>query len=204
MKGYRMVLLVNGGIFLFVAVNAFLLAQVLESQADRCDADPPARSNCDQTRDTAKTALRVAPIITGLGVLLLVLGTVLGRTKSVEPLGPGASPAQERMPDDWTKALHPSPDGLVIDLEVVPNSKSPGFPVGFNPWRHRIQARVAAPPEDGLANEELVALIAAALTVPRTDVSVVDGHTSRRKRVAVRGIDVAEFTRRLAEALGER
>ncbi|HEX9816647.1 MAG TPA: DUF167 domain-containing protein [Candidatus Thermoplasmatota archaeon] len=204
MKGYRMVLLVNGGIFLFIAVNAFLLAHVLTTQADRCDADPPARPDCDQTRDTATTALRVAPMIAAVGVILLVLGAILGRAKHAEGLGPATPSSQQRMPEDWTKALHPSPDGLVIDLEVVPNSSSPGFPAGYNPWRHRIQARVGAPPEDGKANEELVILVAAALNVPRGQVSVVDGHTSRRKRVAVRGLDVAEFTRRVTEALGER
>ncbi len=204
MKGYRMVLLVNGGIFLLVAVNAFLLAQVLNSQADRCTAETPERGNCDQTRDTATTATRVAPIIAAAGLVLLALGIFLGRRAAAESLGPGDPSAAQRMPDDWTKALHPSADGLIIDIEVVPNSRSPGFPVGFNPWRNRIQARVAAPPEDGLANEELIILIAAALTVPRTEVSVVDGHTSRRKRVAVRGINAAEFTRRLTEAPGER
>lgn len=204
MKGYRMVLLVNGGIFLFVAVNAVLLAQVLNSQADRCDRETPERGNCDQTRDTATTANRVAPFIAVVGVVLLGLGTFLGRPKAAEGLGPGPASVGQRMPDYWTKAFHPSADGVVIDVEVVPNSSSPGFPVGFNPWRNRIQARVAASPQDGLANDELVILIAAALTVPRAQVSVVDGHTSRRKRVAVRGIQAAEFTKRLAEALGER
>lgn len=204
MKGYRMVLLVNGGIFLFVAMNAFLLAQVLNADAERCDAEASEPETCDQTRDTATTAQRVAPIIAAGGILLLVLGAVLGRAKSAEALGPRLPVDAQRMSEDWTKALHESPDGFTVDIEVVPNASSPGFPVGFNPWRKRIQARVAAPPEDGRANDELVILVAAALHVPRDRVTLIDGHTSRRKRVAVRGLKPDDFTRMLAEALGER
>lgn len=204
MKGYRMVLLVNGGIFLFVAVNAFLLAQVLTADADRCAAETSQPETCSQTRDTARTAKRVAPIIAGAGILLLLLGFFLGRRRSAQPLGPTEASEHQRMPDDWNEAVHETPDGLVIDIEVVPNARSPGFPVGFNPWRKRIQARVAAPPQDGRANDELVALVAAALHIPRDRVTLADGHTSRRKRVAVKGIASADFLRLVAEATGER
>lgn len=204
MKGYRMVLLVNGGIFLFIAVSGFLLGETLATQAERCEAGTGDRSRCDQTRDTGTTALRVAPILAAAGVLLIVLGLVLGRKgpRGAQVLGAHVPVTSADMPDDWTKALRDSPKGLTVDVEVVPNSSSPGFPVGFNPWRNRIQARVAAPPEEGKANDELVILVAAALNVPRHRVTVVDGHTSRRKRVLVQGVNATEFTRRVAEALG--
>ena len=42
-----------------------------------------------------------------------------------------------------------------------------------------------APPQDGKANEELIALLAQALGVAKTQVWIKSGHTSRTKRVAI-------------------
>jgi uncharacterized protein YggU (UPF0235/DUF167 family) len=46
-----------------------------------------------------------------------------------------------------------------------------------------LKARVAAPPADGAANAALVALIAEALKIRRSDVRVVSGASSRTKLV---------------------
>ena len=51
----------------------------------------------------------------------------------------------------------------------------------------RLRVRVAAPPVDGAANESLVRLLAAVLDVPRSDVTIESGATSRVKRVRVEG-----------------
>lgn len=48
-----------------------------------------------------------------------------------------------------------------------------------------LKVRVAAPPVEGRANEELIALLAGALGVPRKSVTVVKGGASRRKTVSV-------------------
>jgi uncharacterized protein YggU (UPF0235/DUF167 family) len=56
---------------------------------------------------------------------------------------------------------------------------------------------VAAPPERGRANDALVDLLAGALNVPRSRVSVVGGHTGRRKIVDVEGLDGDEIERLL-------
>ncbi|HEU4584712.1 MAG TPA: DUF167 domain-containing protein [Gemmatimonadaceae bacterium] len=50
--------------------------------------------------------------------------------------------------------------------------------------------RVAAPPVDGAANEELVRQLAGWLGVARRDVSIVGGAASRSKLVDVRGVSV--------------
>jgi uncharacterized protein len=62
------------------------------------------------------------------------------------------------------------------------------------------KARVAARPERGRANAALVQLLAEALGVPRGHVSVVAGHTARRKVVEVEGLAQAETERRLDAA----
>jgi len=48
-----------------------------------------------------------------------------------------------------------------------------------------LKVRVAAQPAEGRANEALVALLAAALGVPKKSVAVVQGTKSRRKTVSV-------------------
>lgn len=52
-----------------------------------------------------------------------------------------------------------------------------------------LHVALAAPPVDGAANEELVDLLARALHLARSKVSVVRGDKSRVKLVEVRGVD---------------
>jgi len=59
--------------------------------------------------------------------------------------------------------------------------------------------RVAQPPEDGRANEAVVALLAETLELPRAAVRIVSGQAARDKIVALDGIDPAEAARRLGE-----
>jgi uncharacterized protein (TIGR00251 family) len=60
-------------------------------------------------------------------------------------------------------------------------------------WR----VRVAARPERGRANDELLQVVATAVGRPRSDVRLVSGASSRDKLVEVDGIDTAEAERRL-------
>jgi hypothetical protein len=61
-----------------------------------------------------------------------------------------------------------------------------------------IRVRLAAPPVDGAANDELVRFVAKTLGVPRRAVRLVAGATSRRKVVEVDGINPEDVARRLA------
>ena len=51
-----------------------------------------------------------------------------------------------------------------------------------------LRVRIAAPPVNGAANDELVRVLARALGVPRSAVAITAGQTSRLKRVAVSGL----------------
>lgn len=59
---------------------------------------------------------------------------------------------------------------------------------------------MAAAPERGRANDEVVTLLAQQLELPRPDVRVVAGLTARDKVVELSGITVEEAERRLAAA----
>ena len=60
-----------------------------------------------------------------------------------------------------------------------------------------LKVRVLAPPVDGAANDALVALLAERLGVPRRDVRIVQGATSREKVVEIDGT-TADAVRALA------
>lgn len=60
-----------------------------------------------------------------------------------------------------------------------------------------VKIRVAAPPEQGRANEALAAVLAEKLGVPKKAVSLASGATSRSKRFRIAGVDPAEFADRL-------
>ena len=47
--------------------------------------------------------------------------------------------------------------------------------------------RLTAPPVDGAANEALIRFLADALSVPKSQVEIVSGHTSRDKVVRISG-----------------
>jgi uncharacterized protein (TIGR00251 family) len=64
-----------------------------------------------------------------------------------------------------------------------------------------LEIALAAPPVDGAANEELVRFVARLLGVPRRQVALVRGETSREKLVAVTGLSLAELTALLQAAL---
>ena len=63
--------------------------------------------------------------------------------------------------------------------------------------------RVAAAPERGKANEAVLALLAETLAVPRANVTLVSGGSSRDKIVELAGLEPAEIERRLATAGGQ-
>lgn len=60
-----------------------------------------------------------------------------------------------------------------------------------------LKVRVAAPPEGGQANREVVALLAAKVGLPLAAVSVVSGQTAASKVVAFQGLDAVALRARL-------
>ena len=60
-----------------------------------------------------------------------------------------------------------------------------------------LRVRLAAPPVDGAANQALCRFLADRLGVPVVDVTVVRGHSARRKLIDVHGIDAIEARMRL-------
>ena len=60
-----------------------------------------------------------------------------------------------------------------------------------------IRVRVTAAPEDGKANEAVLALLGARLGLPRRSLRLAGGATSRLKWIEADGLEEAELWRRL-------
>ena len=56
-----------------------------------------------------------------------------------------------------------------------------------------LRVRIAAPPVEGAANEELRRMLARALDVPARNVEIVSGLTSKTKRVRVHDADAGKL-----------
>lgn len=73
---------------------------------------------------------------------------------------------------------------LTFTVRVVPRASRSAI-VGEHDGALRV--RIAAPPVDGAANEELVFTLAKAFNVPRSAVEITAGHSSKLKHVKVMG-----------------
>jgi uncharacterized protein (TIGR00251 family) len=81
---------------------------------------------------------------------------------------------------------------LVFAVRVVPRASKTAV-AGEHDGALRV--RVAAPPVEGAANEELTRFLAKALGVAARDVEIASGHASKAKRVRVRGVRAADLLR---------
>ena len=88
----------------------------------------------------------------------------------------------------------------VLTIRVIPRARRSGID-GLR--GDAILVRLQSAPVDGAANAELIDLIAAALDVPKSAVTIVSGEKSRRKRVRVAGLDEATAHARLGSDWGQ-
>jgi len=67
-----------------------------------------------------------------------------------------------------------------------------------------LMVETTAPPEKGKANSDIVKILARALDVPKSRVSIVSGEKGRDKRVRVAGIGAEELAKKLALLAGNK
>ena len=81
--------------------------------------------------------------------------------------------------------------GAVLSVYVQPKASTTEC-VGIH--GDALKIRVAAPPVDGAANDELMRFLARRLSIPSTSVQIHSGASGRHKRVLVKGA-TAEFVK---------
>lgn len=85
-----------------------------------------------------------------------------------------------------------------IAVRVTPRSAKPGI----GDWRRgpdgreELELRVAEAPTDGSANAAVIRLLAAALRIPKSRLSIISGLASRHKGILV-PLDLGEAKQRL-------
>jgi len=89
----------------------------------------------------------------------------------------------------------PAGQGYILKLHIVPGARQT-MVAGLH--GDRLKIKVAAPPEKGRANQELLEFLAHTLKVPLKDVRLTSGATSRAKVVAVHDISPDLESRLLA------
>jgi hypothetical protein len=85
------------------------------------------------------------------------------------------------------------PVGRIV-VQVVPRARRTQV---IGSYGDAIRIRVAAPPVDGAANEELVRHIAERLRVPHRAVTISHGLAARRKTILINGLATNEAVQRL-------
>jgi uncharacterized protein (TIGR00251 family) len=81
--------------------------------------------------------------------------------------------------------LEETPEGVVLRLQVLPRSSKNQI---VGPHGDALKVKLTSPPVDGAANKCCCDFLAKLLGVPKSNVAIVGGETSRRKRVLIRGL----------------
>lgn len=78
--------------------------------------------------------------------------------------------------------LQQTPDGVLLSIKVIPKGGRNEI-VGWE--ADELKMRVKAAPEQGKANAEVIKLLAETLSIAKSRISIVQGETSRHKRVCI-------------------
>jgi len=88
--------------------------------------------------------------------------------------------------------------GVTLRVRVVPRAGRTGV---AGTREDALLVRLAAAPVDGAANDALLSFLSELFDRPKRDITLVSGHRSRDKRVAIAGLTEADISARLADIL---
>ena len=91
------------------------------------------------------------------------------------------------------------PQGSTLAVRAQPGARRTGIQGEF---RGALKIAVSAPPEDGRANAAIIAVLQEALGLRRSQITLLNGQTSRDKKFLIEGILPAELEKQVKELLG--
>lgn len=100
----------------------------------------------------------------------------------------------------YENLIEDAAEGVLIRIHVSPGA---GETRVVGKHGDSLKIRVAAVPEKGRANEAVLAYLAEVFDIGKSDVAMVAGHTSRKKKVLIRGHDAETVERRIGVLIGE-
>ena len=89
--------------------------------------------------------------------------------------------------------------GSIVDIEVSPGSGRCEI-IGVNEWRGTLQIRICEAPIRGKANNELRDFLSQVFGLGRSDITIIKGARSHRKKVFV-GLSPDEVVQRVGRQL---
>ena len=84
--------------------------------------------------------------------------------------------------------------GVLLTVHVQPNARVTEY-VGMH--GEALKIRVAAPPMEGAANDELIRFLARQCSLPLASVHIQSGRGSKHKRIVLKGVTAGEVIARL-------
>ncbi len=90
--------------------------------------------------------------------------------------------------------------GVSFTIRVQPRASRTGI---VGEMDGALKIRLAAPPVDGEANEELIRFLSKLFDVSRAQISIRSGQTSRNKLIVIDGITIESAEQVLQSVLGE-
>ena len=81
-------------------------------------------------------------------------------------------------------------DIVIIELRVQPKSSADRI---IGEHNGALKLGVTAAPESGKANDAVVILLSKLLDVPKSNIEIISGHSSRNKRAAIKGVSKAQI-----------
>lgn len=84
--------------------------------------------------------------------------------------------------------------GIIVKVKVIPKA----FRSEVVGWENdELKIRLAAVPDKGEANAELVRFLASLLKIGKSNIEIVQGETSRHKRICVSGLSLESLEKKL-------
>ena len=104
------------------------------------------------------------------------------------------SPMEESQFSERNQVVRATSDGVTISVHVQPKASRTEC-AGMH--GHAVKIRVAAPPSDGAANDELCRFLARICDLPVSAVHILSGAGSRQKRILLKGRSAEQIRRQL-------
>ncbi len=101
---------------------------------------------------------------------------------------------RESQASEREQVVRTTPEGATISVHVQPKASRTEC-AGVH--GHAVKIRVAAPPADGAANEELCRFLARLCDLPVSAIHIMSGAGCRQKRVLVKGRSAEQVRRQL-------
>lgn len=95
---------------------------------------------------------------------------------------------------DWIESLS---NGVILLRLLIQPKASKSSVVGLFGQPARLKIRIAAPPMDGQANEELVKFLSKILNCSKSQIEIRHGNTSKYKDIHLIGVSLEDVKNRL-------